>query len=203
MNHNFFNVSSINKVKQNQSNLSLFDEKPSNRLNGYDSGMLNPNDTANEKMPFEFHISEKRNELSDVNGKIKDAEKYGTQSEILGLKSKKQRLEKELFELNKEQFIDKHTKKEPAKLSNINIITKTQEFISKKILPKVSKKFNSIVSLGESIETLSTINQNINSLLEMNIPYGESSMNYEKLTEYLNKANQIHTRINKTMKNIK
>ncbi len=202
MNQNFFNVSSINKIKQNQQRLNLFDEKPSNRLNGYDSGMLNPQNGENGKMPFEFHISEKRNELNNVNGKIKDAEKYGTQSEVLGLKGKKQRLEKELFELNKEQFINKYSKKNTVKNSDKNIITQTQEFISKKILPKVSKKFNSIASLGESIETLSSINRNVDSLLEMNIPYGESKMNYEKLTEYLNKANKIHSQINKTMKNI-
>ena len=202
MNQNFFNVSSVNKIKQNQQSLNLFDEKPSNRLNGYDSGMLNQKDSENNKMPFEFHISEKRNALNDVNGKIKDAEKYGTQSEVLGLKGRKQRLEKELFELNKEQFVNKYTKKETVKKSDKNIITQTQEFISKKILPKVSKKFNSIASLGESIETLSSINKNVDSLLEMNIPYGESKMNYEKLTEYLNKANKIHSQINKTIKNI-
>ena len=104
MDRNFFNVNSINKIKQNQQN--LFDEKPSNRLNGYDSGILNQNTPENEKMPFEFHITEKRNELTDVNGKIKNAEQYGTQSEVLGLKGRKQRLEKELFELNKEQFLN-------------------------------------------------------------------------------------------------
>lgn len=202
MNQNFFNVSSVNKIKQNQQSLNLFDEKPSNRLNGYDSSMLNQNDLENGKMPFEFHISEKRNELSDVNGKIKDTEKYGTQSEILGLKGKKQRLEKELFQLNKEEFISKHSKKESPKTPDKNLIIKTQEFISKKILPKISKRFDSIASLGESIETLSTINKSVDTLLETNIPYGESKMNYEKLTEYLNKANKIRSQINKTMKNI-
>lgn len=201
MNQNFFNVSSINKIKHNQQNLS--DEKPSNRLNGYDSGILNQNGSENEKMPFEFHISEKRNELTDVNGKIKNAEQYGTQSEVLGLKGRKQRLEKELFELNKEQFMNKYSKKETSKNPNKNLITKTQDFISKKILPKISKKFNSIVSLGESLETLSTINKNVDMLLDTNIPYGESKTNYEKLAEYLNKANKIHSQITKTMKNIK
>lgn len=200
MDRNFFNVNSINKIKQNQQN--LFDEKPSNRLNGYDSGILNQNTPENEKMPFEFHITEKRNELTDVNGKIKNAEQYGTQSEVLGLKGRKQRLEKELFELNKEQFLNKYSKKEIQNNSNKNLITKTQEFISKKILPKVSKKFNSMISLGESLETLNSINQNVDTLLETNIPYGESKMNYEKLTEYLNKANKIQLQITKTMKNI-
>ena len=146
MNQNIFNVSSINKIKQNQHN--LLDETPSHRLNGYDSGILNNNTHENGKIQLEYRISEKQNELVDINGKIKNAEQYGTQGEILSLKSKKQRLEKELFELNKEQAIRKNMVSNPNDTLHLNWVRKVQNYLSKNILSKVSKNRKVIQILG-------------------------------------------------------
>ena len=70
-------------------------------------------------------------------------------------------------------------------------------------MAKVSKKFNSIVFLGDSLEKLTEINKTVDELIEMNVPYGEKKENYEKLTQYLAQANQIHAQISKTMNGIK
>ena len=64
----------------------------------------------------------------------------------------------------------------------------------------MSKRFKSLVNLGDSLETLAAINKNVDELLNMKTPYGETAQNYQKLTEYLYKAHKIRSQINKSMK---
>ena len=64
---------------------------------------------------------------------------------------------------------------------------------------KISKKVNSVVTLSDSLEQLSQISKSVDELVDMNVPYGEKVQNYEKLTEYLNQANMIHSKITKSM----
>ena len=168
------------------------------RLNGYDINILNDKTLPqgdNEKLKIEYKISEKQQALTDLNGKIKNAELYGTQNEVLSLRVKKQRLEQELFELNKENA----SKNSITKTMEIPWIRKTKNFVSRNVLAKISKKFSSIVFLGDSLEKLSEINKSVDELIEMNVPYGEKKQNYEKLTQYLYQANQIHSQITKTI----
>ena len=53
--------------------------------------------------------------------------------------------------------------------------------------------------LSDSLEMLSGINKSVDELIEMKVPYGEHVENYEKLTNYLYKANKIHSQILKSM----
>ena len=80
------------------------------------------------------------------------------------------------------------------------VLYKIQEFISRHILAKVSKKINSIVTLNDSLEQLSDISRSVDELIDLNVPYGEKIQNYEKLTEYLNRANSIHSKISKSLR---
>jgi hypothetical protein len=66
-------------------------------------------------------------------------------------------------------------------------------------LARLSKKIKSVVTLTDSLEQLSEINKSVDELIEMNVPYGEKSKNYEKLTSYLSQANQIHSKISKSL----
>ena len=213
-NRNFFNVSPINSVKQNPftSSENILEEPKSavsnpmqNRLNGYDSTILNDKtlpEGESEKLKLEYKISEKQKALTDINGKIKNAELYGTQTEVLSLRVRKQRLEQELFELNRE-YANRKITTPKGEVIELPWIKKAQTFFSRKVLAKVSKKFNSIVFLGDSMEKLSAINKSVDALIEMKVPYGEKNDNYEKLTEYLYQANQLHSQISKTLGEIK
>ena len=67
---------------------------------------------------------------------------------------------------------------------------------------KVSKKFKSIADLGDSLDTLVSINSNVDELIAMKVPYGETKANYEKLTNYLYRANRIHSDISKKMQKL-
>ena len=209
-NSNFFNVNPIRSTKQSSMSGGgyLLEESKSSsrRLNGYDSNILNDKTMPQgdtEKLKIEFKISEKQQALTDINGKIKNAELYGTQNEVLSLRVRKQRLEQELFELNRQNASQKGIKTLTGEVIDIPWIKKAQTFVSRNVLAKVSKKFNSIVFLGDSLEKLTELNRSVDELIEMNVPYGEKTENYEKLTKYLAQANQIHSQISKTMNNIK
>lgn len=215
-NDNFFNISPIQSVKQNPftGGDNLMEEPKSaasnpmnNRLNGYDSAILNDKtlpQAETDKLKLEYKISETQKKLTDINGKIKNAELYGTQNEVLGLRVRKQRLEQELFELNRQHANSKKgIKTLTGEVIEIPWIRKAQTFLSRNVLAKVSKKFSSIVFLGDSLEKLSAINRSVDALIEMKVPYGEKKENYEKLTEYLYQANQLHSQISKTIGQIK
>ena len=44
--------------------------------------------------------------------------------------------------------------------------------------------------------------ENVDELIAMKVPYGETKANYEKLTNYLYRANRIHAQINKKMQSL-
>lgn len=215
-NRNFFNISPVNSIKQNPFNNSenILEEPKSavsnpmqNRLNGYDSTILNDKTLPqgeSERLKLEYKITEKQKALTDINGKIKNAELYGTQTEVLSLRVRKQRIEQELSELNREQAKSaQKIKTLTGEIIELPFIKKAQTFLSRKVLAKVSKKFNSIVFLGDSLEKLSEINKSVDALIEMKVPYGEKNDNYEKLTEYLYQANQLHSQISRTLGKMK
>lgn len=181
---------------------------PIKRLNGYDSAILNKtkyDEAETEDLSLEYRIKEKESIIKDLDSKIKVADNYGTQNEALGLKAKKQRITEELNTLRKQQMYGGRVLGEKSQAyhesfkQKMPIIYKIQSFISRQILAKVSKKVNSIVTLSDSLEQLSEISKSVDELIDMNVPYGEKKQNYEKLTEYLNQANLIHSKISKSL----
>ena len=140
-----------------------------------------------------------------MNNKIKAADNYGTLNESLSLKAKRQRIMQELDSLRKQQLYGGRVlgeNKQPYHQEfreKMPVIYKVQEFISRQIMAKISKKVKSVVDLSDSLDKLSEISKSVDELIDMNVPYGEKTHNYEKLTEYLNQANQIHSKITKSM----
>lgn len=182
------------------------------RLNGYDSTILNNtkfDEQESEDLSIEYRIKEKESVLKDLDSKIKIADNYGTQNEALSLKAKRQRLMQELDTLRKQQMHGGRVLGEKRNFSHSSfkekmpVLYKIQDFISRQVLARISKKINSAVTLSDSLEQLSEISKSVDELIDINIPYGEKVQNYEKLTEYLNQANIIHSKITKTLgKNI-
>ncbi len=181
---------------------------PIKRLNGYDSAILNKtkyDEAETEDLSLEYRIKEKESIIKDLDSKIKVTDNYGTQNEALGLKAKKQRITEELNTLRKQQMYGGRVLGEKSQAyhetfkQKMPIIYKIQSFISRQILAKVSKKVNSVVTLSDSLEQLSEISKSVDDLVDMNVPYGEKVQNYEKLTEYLNQANMIHSKISKSL----
>ena len=49
---------------------------------------------------------------------------------------------------------------------------------------------------------IGSFNENVDELIAMKVPYGETKANYEKLTNYLYRANRIHSDISKKMQKL-
>lgn len=181
------------------------------RLNDYDLNILNDNsfkDLDDKTLQLECIIAEKEEALDAINMKIKGAELIGKLLDVMDLKIKAKQLENEIAELKSEyskrniaeKLTDTITSKRPKpKLSPIRRLAR---FVSRKIIAKMSKKVKSIMDLGDSLDTLTSINENVDELIAMKVPYGETKANYEKLTNYLYRANRIHSQINKKMQRL-
>lgn len=180
---------------------------PIKRINGYDSAILNKTnieEPEGEDLSIDYRIKEKESVVKDLDAKIKVADNYGTQNEALSLKAKRQRVLQELDTLQKQQMYGGRVLGEKQAFhqsfkEKMPVIYKIQEFISRQILSRVSKKVKSVVTLSDSLEQLSEISRSVDELIDMNVPYGEKVQNYEKLTEYLSQANMIHSKISKSL----
>lgn len=180
---------------------------PIKRINGYDSAILNKTnieEPEGEDLSIDYRIKEKESVVKDLDAKIKVADNYGTQNEALSLKAKRQRVLQELDTLRKQQMYGGRVLGEKQAFhqsfkEKMPVIYKIQEFISRQILSRVSKKVKSVVTLSDSLEQLSEISRSVDELIDMNVPYGEKVQNYERLTEYLSQANMIHSKISKSL----
>ena len=192
-------------------NNNLFHTNFNKRLNDYDLNILNDNsfkDLDDKTLKLECLIAEKEQTLDNLNSKIKGAELLGKLLDVMDLKIRAKQIENELVQLKEEyskrNITEKLTdvitpKKQKTKLSPIHRLAR---FVSRKIIAKLSKKYKSILDLSDSLETLESINENVDELIAMKVPYGETKANYEKLTNYLYHANRIHSQINKKMQKL-
>lgn len=210
-----YNFSAVNPFSNNfESSSQLAKEvktqpatNPIKRINGYDSAILNKTnieEPEGEDLSIDYRIKEKESVVKDLDAKIKVADNYGTQNEALSLKAKRQRVLQELDTLRKQQMYGGRVLGEKQAFhqsfkEKMPVIYKIQEFISRQILSRVSKKVKSVVTLSDSLEQLSEISRSVDELIDMNVPYGEKVQNYEKLTEYLSQANMIHSKISKSL----
>lgn len=183
----------------------------SRRINDLDSNILEEKAYENvesEPLKLEYRIEEKEKAIQSLNKKITAADTVGDQQELFSLRIKKQRLEQELRDLYKEYTSQDLSSKLSGKINNaaagirqrkMPVINAIKRFIKRHILARISKRFKSIVTIGDSLETLDAINKNVDELLSMKTPYGETKQNYQKLTEYLYKAHKIRSQINKSV----
>ncbi len=181
------------------------------RINDIDENILNNNSFKaldDKTLKLECIIAEKEEVLDSLNAKIKGAELLGKLLDVMDLKIQAKRIENEINDLkeqlSKRNLAEKLTdvitpKKTKSKLS---LIHRLARFVSRKILAKMSKKIQSIFDMSDSLETLTSINANVDELISMKVPYGETKANYEKLTNYLYRANRIRSQINKRMQKL-
>lgn len=185
---------------------NLFQNK---RLNDYDLNILNDNsfkELDDKTLQMECMIAEKEEALEVLNNKIKGAELIGKLLDVMELKIQAKQIENELTQLKNEyaktnisERLTPKISKPKKKLSPLKLFAR---FVTRHIFAHVSKKFKSIADLGDSLDTLISINDNVDELIAMKIPYGETKANYEKLTNYLYRANRIHADISKKMQKL-
>lgn len=178
---------------------------PVHRLNELDTNMLEIGkdiDAQTQSLKLEYLIKDREDQLFDINKKIQSAEISGDQQALFTHRAKKTRLENELREFKRQFATRDLNSKYPqsAGVKKIPFLGKMKRFIQRYFLAKVSKKVKSLVQLSDSLDALQDLNANVDDLIKIKAPYGETIKNYERLTEYLSKANKIHSKISKTMK---
>lgn len=185
---------------------------PGSRINDYDSTLLENNAyqvMPDEMLKFEHKINILETLLAKLNNEIDALESLGYFIQISDLKERKLKIENELAELNKHYSQMDLSTKISGQIASVvgfksnrknTVLSKIKRFISKEVLAKLSKKFSYSQSMKESLDKLSSINSNVDELINMQVPYGETINRYEKLTAYLNRANVIHSKISRNMK---
>lgn len=207
---NIFSAASNLPVEKKEASNTNF-----NRLNDLDSNILENNayqDIPDDMLKIEHKINILEQTLARINLETDTLGMFGDSLYVSSLIEKKLAIEKEIAEMNKKYAeLGLSAKISGQIASAVKLSSKTKsgftanvkKFIVKGILTKFSKKMNYSQSIKEALGTLSSINSNVNELIKMKTPYGETIPRYEKLTAYLNKANAIHSKISKDMKKIK
>lgn len=203
---NFF-APNLNSAENNEQQKQTF----TLRLNDYDSSIMENNAyrlISDKMFKIEHKIGVLENTLYKLNSEITALQSAGASIQISELEEKRDRIERELADLNKEYSelgLSSRISGQIAAVINmksnkkINAFSKTKTFISKKILAKISKKFGHNQAIKEALDNLYNINSGVDELIKMQIPYGETAKRYEKLTAYLNKANIIHSQISQNI----
>lgn len=209
---NFFESNSKHNQEQPQSQTQT--QTSGSRLNDYDSNILENNaylTISDEMLKIEHRIEILEKMLAKLNTEIDVLQSFGYMVQITDLKHRREKILDELAELN--EAYDKLGLS--AKISNqiasamsftsnkkATAFSKFKAFIIVQILARVSKKFNYSRVMKDLLSKLTNINSSVDELVTMQVPYGEMTSRYEKLTAYLNKANTIHAKISKDMKDI-
>jgi hypothetical protein len=207
--NNIFSDSSDFEIKE-----EVLQNYAGKRLNDYDSNLLENNAyqvLPDESFKLEHKINLLEESLKKINSEIATLDNFGYEIQIFDLRNRKQKIEEEIKTLNKKYSEINLSSKISGQISSAvsmasnsknNVFTSFQTFISKNILAKVSKKFDSSLKMKEALNSLTNINLSVDELMQMQSPYGETLNRYEKLTAYLNKANLIHSQINLNMNDL-
>lgn len=215
-NNNIFSASNFPDENFFVSNLNTIENSEQQKIvtlgiNDYDSSILENNAyqlVSDEMFKIEYKIGMLENILSKLNSELKALQSLGGAIHISELEEKKQKIERELTELNKKYSTLGLSSRISGQIAtavnltsnkNMNVFSKAKTFLSKKILAKISKKFGHNEALKEALENLCNINLSVDELIKMQIPYGETAKRYNQLTAYLNQANIIHSQISKNM----
>lgn len=206
---NFFTANQ-NPEQQSSQNASI----PGSRLNDFDSNILENNayqEISDDMFKLEHKIGMLETTLSKLSNEIDALQSLGYDIQISDLIERKQKVERELVELNKkysELGIGAKLSGQITSAVNfssrkkVSTFSKFKKFVSKKIFARISKKFNYSQSMKEALGNLSNINTSVDELINLQVPYGETITRYEKLTAYLNKANVIHSQITRNVNSL-
>ena len=182
------------------------------RLNDYDSNLLREDaykDVADELFKLEYKITRIETEIKSLESQIQAAFDISDEALIDELINRKTILEEEYETLisayNQKSFSTRITESLfsifGGKLkSGVHDLKKRFSSLSELILERMPKSFTSALELKRSLAKLENINNSVDELVNMSIPYGEDVDKYNKLSKYIVKANNIQAEISKYMK---
>lgn len=180
-------------------------------IDGFDSTMLEERaylKLDDEMLKLEYRINRLEEDLMIIDEEIAAALNIEDQSRLEFLQIKKKNIEAEIETLNDKYYdigaMSKFTtivsalfRKKAKKESSI--LKKITYFFQKYIFSIFSKRLNFTFGLRESLSKLYDINRSVDELISLRIPFGGLTGRYEKLTNYIIKANDIHAKISKNV----
>ena len=207
-------------ISQNQQNLNQMmqdiqdnssEQSSHSRLNALDSTILvneayqNIDDDVFRK---EYQIDKMEEKLRSIDSEIEQAKAINDFQKVDILTMRKHAIQSKLASLSNSYGESDVTTKLSDGLATVlhakpkflaGVINSCVSFMSNKVLPKISKKYNSGRDIKNALSKLETLNKNVDELVTMQTPYGEADERYDMLTNYLNRANVIHYNISKTV----
>ncbi|MCM1266030.1 MAG: hypothetical protein NC200_07510 [Candidatus Gastranaerophilales bacterium] len=187
-------------------------ENPSHsRLNALDSTLLESEayqSIDDEVFKTEYRINKLEVAIKSIDKEIENAKSINDFQKADVLLMRKHSLQNELKILYANYGESDVTTKLSGSLTSMlnakptilsNVVDACTSFLSNKILPKISKNFSSGKNIKSALSKLETLNKNVDELVTMQTPYGEADERYDRLTNYLNRANVIHFQISKTI----
>ena len=181
------------------------------RLNALDSTLLEAEAYQNiddDVFKTEYKINRIEEAIKSIDKEIENAKSINDYQKADILLMRKHSLQNNLKSLYASYGDSDLTTKLSGELTSIlskkptvfsKVFNTCKDFLSEKILPKVSKNFSSGQNIKSALSKLETLNKNVDELVTMQTPYGEADERYDRLTNYLNRANVIHFQISKTI----
>lgn len=181
------------------------------RLNALDSTILINESYQNiddEVFKAEYQIDRLESQIRSIEQEIENAKAINDFQKVDILTMRKHAMQDKLSELCQKYGKSDVTTKLSSDIASVlrikpNAVTKmidnAFEVVKAKVLPLISKKYNSGKNIKAALNKLETLNKNVDELVTMQMPYGEADERYDLLSEYLNRANVIHFNISKTV----
>ena len=177
------------------------------RLNAYDTQLLeeNPTPIQPELLNTREKLTLLEEKLQKIDEKISFATMTDNQTLVQDLQIERYKIVNQLEQL---KSIPIHHQSDTLYsrfvLFIANIFTtlnknkqKKMRFLRNKFLTKMLRPITRSHKLREVISTLDVLNQNVNELSNLRIPYGEHEARYEELTKYISQASSIQAIIKK------
>ena len=201
-------------LNEDFSNMQIFKQnitEPTRRLNNYDSDLLEEDaykDINNDLFKLEYKMAKTEENLKVVESQILAAQEINDYKLNQELIKNKKALEDDynaLLELYNDKCLSAKISGRILNMfgekSRLKTLQNKTSFISQKIISKMPKQLLALFELKKSLNKLETINNSVDKLMSLNIPYGENINKYEQLSKYIIKANSIQAEISKQIKN--
>lgn len=201
-----FNQKQLEEIKEEkQEKLAL------KRLNAIDSTMLEENAYRvidNPSLKLEKKIENYEKALWEINEKIEVAETINDTKTHKELLYKKNILEENITKLQT-QYKNQNLENELTDFfTNILLIPKKLKYRIKDLTKKIIKNskflgkytpFARAIMIRETINKLNKINNSVDELVKMKVPFGEQEEKYNTLVNHLQRAGSLHAKILKEL----
>lgn len=177
------------------------------RLNDYDSNILKDGaykELSDSVFKLEYRISKTEDEIKSIESQISAAAEIDDFDKVKELQYKLSEVKynyETLLTTYNDSALSARITDSVSKIvrqtigTSFSSIRKYLTSIMKFIITKMPEQISSTLKIKKSLDTLKNINQSVDKLVNMTVPYGENVNKYKQLSKYIIKANSIQSDI--------